>query len=152
MLKKVKNWLGIEGVKLSISSIEVDQENRSVLGQIILTSGSEQEIEAIKVIIQEKYTRGRRKSKLSDIYTLASTIIEVDKSINPNESIPLDFSIGYDLKESSIDRFGNKNIFNKGLSGIAKLVKGVKSEYSCTVEAYVSGNRLKPFDKVLVEL
>jgi hypothetical protein len=47
---------------------------------------------------------------------------------------------------------GDKNILYKGLSKLAKLTKNTSSEYYLIAEAIVAENKLKPFDKMLLDL
>ena len=152
MLKKVKNWLGIEGVKISITDIVTHTDSNTITGSVTLKTGSEQQIEALLITVKEKYTRGRRKSKLSDIYTIGHQRIEINEPILPAEEKQFNFEVGYKLKLSSVDRFGKKNVFNRVLAKTAKTLKGARSTYTCTTEVIVSGNKLKPYDTELVEL
>lgn len=153
MLKKVKNWLGIEGVNLTISDIQVDSQNKNINGSIDFTTKSAQLISCVNVIVSEKYSRGRRKkSKLVNEYTIGEKRIIINKAINVDEALNIPFSIQYQLLESEIDQMGHKNIFFKGLSTLAKFAKNASSEYFLLIEAEVEGNRLKPFDKIALKL
>jgi hypothetical protein len=153
MLKKVKNWLGIEGVHLSINGIQVDPQNHNIKGIIDFTTKSPQLISCVNIAITEKYSRGRRKkSKLVDEYTIAQKRIVINQSITIDQELNIPFSIQYQLLESEIDQMGNKNIFFKGLSTLAKFAKNASSEYFLLIEAEVDGNRLRPFDKIAIKL
>ena len=66
----MKNWFGIEGAKISIIEVEVDKSQQILSGKVELSTASNQRINSMIVTIKEKYTRGRRKSKLSDVYTI----------------------------------------------------------------------------------
>lgn len=153
MFDKIKNWLGIEGVSIKITEVSVHPtEYKTIIGSLTITSKSEQTIEGINIILKEKYSRGRRKSKLVDEYTIAEKKIVLHQNIEIEEIIDVPFSIKYDLIKSDIDKMGDKNLFYKGLSKLAKLTKNTSSEYFLIAEAIVSGNRLKPFDKISIDL
>ena len=152
MFEKVKNWLGIEGAKVSIIEVEVDKSQQLLSGKVELSTASNQQINSMIVTVKEKYTRGRRKSKLSDVYTIGITEIPLDREITAEEPVYLEFEMAYKLKLSSMDSFGEKNIINKALAKTAKTIKGVNSIYTCTVELIVDGNKLKPYDTVIVKL
>ena len=152
MFEKVKNWLGIEGAKVSIIEVEVDKSQQLLSGKVELSTASNQQINSMIVTVKEKYTRGRRKSKLSDVYTIGITEIPLDREITAEEPVYLEFKMAYKLKLSSMDSFGEKNIINKALAKTAKTIKGVNSIYTCTVELIVDGNKLKPYDTVIVKL
>lgn len=153
MFKKVKDWLGIEGVKLEVSSVEVDSDHKVIKGEILLSSQTEQTVEGIKIIVKEKYSRGRRKkSKLVDEYTLAEKMIGVNLVVSIDQPQLVEFDIKYDLLKSDMDRLADKNIFYKGVSAIAKLAKNAQSHYFLLAEAKVKGNRLSPFDKIEIDI
>ena len=152
MIRKVKNWLGIEGVKVSATVAEpFNRKGTKLGGEIGLTSMTDQFIERIKIDVIEKYTRGRRKSKLIDQYTLGTQIIEVNKPIGPEEILTIPFDVEYTYTRSPVENFGNKNFVFSGMAGLAKWVKNAKSEFYVIVEADVKNNALKPFTKVVLE-
>ena len=149
MLKKVKNWLGIEGVKIKLDVPETFKlKDQELTGSYTISSLSEQYIESIRLVLVEKYVRGRRKSKLIDEYILGEKVVDVNKSIDNQELIVEMFSLKFHPIKSAMDRFGDKNFLFKGIMGAAKLLKNAKSQYYLIVEATVSGNKLKPYDKV----
>ena len=96
----------------------------------------------------ERYTRGRRKSKLIDEYTIGELSKIVDKSIIEDQIISEEFTLHFEISKSGMERFGSKNFLYSGLSQLAKLAKNAKSTYFLTVEVDVKGNKLKPYDKV----
>ena len=51
-----------------------------------------------------------------------------------------------------MDFLGEKNIFYRGLSALAKKVKGVSSEFRILAEAEVKGTTLHPFDEMRLKL
>lgn len=153
MLGKVKNWLGIEGVSIKIIDTQLDSDEPKVLtGLIMITSKSAQKIESIKITLKEKYSRGWRKSKLVDEFVIAEKTITINQEISEAEQIEVPFKIKYDLLKSEIDRLAEKNLFYKGVSKLAKLSKNTNSTYYLSIEGNIPGNRLKPFDKIEVEL
>ena len=152
MFDKVKNWLGIEGAKISIINIEVDKDLQLLSGKVSLTTSSDQHIHSMIITVKEKYTRGRRKSKLSDVYTIGNTEILIDELITAEEQLEKEFEVAYQMKLSSVDSFGRKNLLNRALAKTAKAIKSVNSIYTCTVELSIEGNRLKPYDSTIVNI
>ena len=51
-----------------------------------------------------------------------------------------------------MDEFADKNFLTKGLVGLARMTRAVKSEFRVEVEADVEGTRLNPFDKKYVKI
>ena len=153
MFKKVKDWLGIEGVKLELILPEkVKEASGKVDGVIRFFSKNEQQVTSIKVIMIERYTRGRRKEKLTDEYKMGE--IEFKKALLIPQEKPLEvaFSIPFQLTKSEMDEIEDSNILLGGLVKIAKRMQGVTSEYYVQAEAKVEGTGLNPFDKRSIEL
>ena len=149
MIGKMKQWLGIEGVKLELLLPEsFTPEQGTLSGTIRLTSKNAQTVSAIKVAVIEKYTRGREVETLVDEYELGTTVIR-DKVDVPADMTPVDvpFSVTVRPVRSPVEDFGSKNIFFKGLAWVAKQTRNASSEYRVEAEAQVRGVGLNPFDK-----
>ncbi len=145
MLKKIKNILGIEGVKIDISvPEEVKTKSGSVNGQIIFTSQTEQHISKIKVKLIEKYRRGRKDSKLINEYLLGSIELDVDIPIEADNSKTIDFELPFNRMLSEMDHYESKNFITRSIVRMAKKLKNVKSEYKIEASAKVKGTKLDP--------
>lgn len=152
MINKVKNWLGIEGVVVRIVSTERREGSETIAVSMEITSKSTQQIDGLRLIVKERYSRGRRKSKLVDEYTLGEKVIPIDQPIIEGESILLTKEIDYQLLLSEVDEMTMRgNIFKRGAGLFAKLIKGAKSEYYVIAELSVKGNRLRPYDRVTID-
>lgn len=153
MLGKLKNYLGIEGVKISVSLDDpILKSENAIFGHVILHSLSDQIIEAIDLKFIERYHRGRNENKLIDEYELGALVLADPISIKRNQEIKVPFTLNYNDVLSEVDKFANENIFNKGLAFIAKSLKGVKSEYRLIAKAKVRGTNLDPIVKKMVIL
>jgi len=151
MLKKVKDWLGIEGVKVDLDvTEEFKLKDKFIEGTITITSQSDQYVEKATISLKEKYKRGRRKSKLIDEYELGKQEVTLNKSISKDEIIEKAFKLEFSPIKSPMDRWGDKNILYRGLSSLAKLAKNAHSTYIVIVEITVKGNKLKPYRKMEV--
>lgn len=149
MLGKVKQWLGIEGVKLElILPPDFSPRQQSIAGQVRLSSKNAQSVTAIKIVMVEKYSRGTKEGQLVDEYELGRHII-TDLIQVPGEGIPIEvnFRISFTPLPSPIDEFGNKNPIFGGLAWAAKKLRRAESEYRIEAEAQVQGVGLNPFDK-----
>ena len=148
MFGKVKKWLGIEGVKLElIIPEEINRTDGLIPGKIQFYSMNSQTVNYIKVVLIERYSRGRRKEKLTDEYELGAIQIEQTIDIPENEIIEVDFMLPFSLVRSDIDEFGDRNFLFGGIAAAARALNGVKSEYRIEAEAKVKGTALNPFDK-----
>lgn len=148
MFGKVKQWLGIEGVKVELVLPEAVEGKSGVInGKLRFQTMHTQTVKKIKVILYEKYTRGRFKNKLVDQYKIAE--IEQDEHIivPVNEPIEIDFQLPFTLVKSDMDELSDKNFVFRNIVNAAKKIKNVKSEYTLEAEAEVEGTALSPFDK-----
>jgi len=153
MFGKVKKWLGIEGVKLELLLPEEIRESSGVVnGQIRFTSMNDQTVSYMKIIMVEKFSRGRGEEKLIDEYELGSIDMDTIIEIPANEAVEIEFELPFEMMKSEMDEMEDKNIFMGGLVKAAKWVRGAKSEFRIIAEAKVKGVALDPFDKRTIDL
>ena len=153
MLGKVKKWLGIEGVKLELELPEdVRQENGVVEGRILFTSMHDQLVKKIKIIIIERYSRGRRKQKRIDEYKMGEIELNQEIVVKKNEKTIISFELPFERIKSDMDELEDKNFLFKGLVQTAKFIKGASSVFIIEAEADVAGVALNPFDKQELKL
>jgi hypothetical protein len=146
MFGKVKRWLGIEGVKLELDiPEEIPAGSEHIDGKIVFYSMNAQTVKSIRVVLIEKYFRGRRKNKLVDEYKLGEIEMHEEFDVPEHEKVEIDFSLPFVVAPSEMDALGDKNFVFRGLVKTAKLVKGVKSVYRVEAEADVKGTALNPF-------
>jgi sporulation-control protein spo0M len=148
MFGKVKRWLGIEGVKIElVLPDQVSGSSGVVEGKIRFLSMHTQKVKSVKVTLTEKYTRGRWKNRLTDLYKLAEIELVEDIIVPADEPLEVDFELPFTLVKSDMDEIGDKNIVFQKVVDTAKFLKNVKSEYTIEAEAEVEGTALSPFDK-----
>ncbi len=153
MLGKVKQWLGIEGVKLElILPEEVDKSSGLLRGQLRFQSMQAQTVTRIKVALIERYSRGKGEDKLIDEYEMGSFTSDQQIEVPANEVVELDFSLPFTYYQSEIDEIEVQNLLFKGLAKVAKRLRNVRSEYRLEAEARVKGVALNPFDKKILYL
>ncbi|MBK8348243.1 MAG: hypothetical protein IPL08_11690 [Saprospiraceae bacterium] len=154
MFGKVKKILGIEGVKLELIVPEkISSEVGIVTGIIKLTSLSDDNIvEGIHLKMIEKYSRGRGENKLINEYPMGELNRKEMISISKNDIIELTFELEFVHVKSEMDKLGESNFLTKGLVGLAKKARGVKSEYTIRAEANIKGTTLNPFDIKTIQL
>lgn len=148
MFGKVKQWLGIEGVKLElVLPDKIEESDGMIQGKLRLFSMHPQTVKRVKIILVERYTRGRRKEKLTDEYELGH--LEIDRTIEvpAEEIVEVDFVLHFEKIKSDMDELEDKNFVLGRLVKTAKWIRGVNSEYRLEAEAEVKGTALNPFDK-----
>lgn len=153
MIGRVKKWLGIEGVKLELDIPEQIKGKTGVIyGKIRFQSLNPQTVTGVRIILVEKYTRGRGNDKLIDEYELGKAQLNVHFEVPPGEIVEVDFDLRFNLVKSDIDEFGDRNFLYRGIAGAAKMLRSVKSEYRVEAEAVVKGVALNPFDRQTVNI
>ena len=148
MFGKVKKWLGIEGVKLELVLPEMAFEQvGAVSGKIRFFSKNTQTVTSIRLVMIEKYSRGRGQERLVDEYLLGEDTLVQRIEVPAEEPLEVDFTLPFDLVKSRVDEFGDKNFITGGLTKLAKKLSNVTSEYRIEAEAKVEGTALNPFDR-----
>lgn len=148
MFGKVKKILGIEGVKLEVIVPEkVDRDLGLITGFVKFTSLSDDNvIESIHLKMIEKYSRGRKDSKLINEYLMGELTLREKIMISKNDIIEVPFTLEFVFVKSEMDKLQESNFLSRGIVGLAKKLRGVRSEFSVRAEATVRGTTLQPFD------
>jgi hypothetical protein len=153
MFGKVKKWLGIEGVKLELILPDMAFEQvGAVSGKIRFYSKNTQAVTRIRLVMIEKYSRGRGKERLVDEYLLGEATLEQRFDVPAEDVLEIDFTLPFELVKSRVDEFGDKNFITGGLMKLAKTLRNVSSEYRIEAEAKVEGTALNPFDRKVLKV
>jgi len=153
MFGKVKRWLGIEGVKVTMILPEAVRVSSGVVeGHLKFETMHPQIITNVRVTLMEKYIRGRWKNKLADLYKIGEIELDEEIEVPADTPILIDFELPFSLSKSEMDELADKNIVFKKLVNTAKALKNVKSEFYIQAEAEVKGTALSPFDKQELKL
>lgn len=146
MFGKVKQWLGIEGVKIELDIPELVRESAGCIdGKIRFQSMHTQMVTSVRLKLIERYTRGRGTEKLIDEYTLAEMELAEEISVPEGQLVEIDFSMPFKLVKSDMESFGSRNFLFKGIAGLAHLARNVQSAYRLEAEATVKGTALSPY-------
>lgn len=153
MLGKVKDILGIEGVKIEIICPDVVPPGiDKVEGMIKLTTVREQEVKSIDLKLIEKYARGRKDNRLIDEYTLGEFSISKTLMILPGEEQLINFSMDFTRAKSAMDKLQEDSIVYRGIISVAKFFKKVKSSHRIEGVAKVKGTKLNPTAKKIIKI
>ena len=151
MFGKVKNWLGIEGVKIElVLPEEIFESAGSVTGKLRFYTKTDQTVSSIKIKLIERYSRGRKDNKLTDEYELGEINLKEAFTVSANDPLEMDFTLPFKIVKSEMDEMGENNILSGGLVKAAKWLRNVKSIYRVEAEADVKGVALNPFTKQIV--
>ncbi len=153
MFEKVKQYFGIEGVKINLVVPEdVRHYEKKVTGIVQLSSMNRQVVQSITVKMIERYERGRSNAKRIDEYELGKINLDKNIEIAPDAPLKLEFTLPFELLRSEVEAFGTKNFIFKGIANAAKLAYGAQSEFFIIAEAKVKGTALSPFVKKKINL
>lgn len=153
MLKKVKNWFGIEGVKMDILlPDDIRSADGLFSGILVFNALTTQEVLYVKVKMVERYGRGRGSERLVNEYVLGELIIDKSIIIEANIETKLSFAFSFQYVTAPIDDFAKKNILFKGMANVAKKMSKVNSEFRIEAEAKVKGTALNPFVQKFFQL
>lgn len=154
MFGRVKQWFGIEGLKLKVDLAEEYQlDTGSLQGELLLTSMRPQRIEFIQVRLKERYARGRGDDRKIDTYLLGKWSYDTPFDIDKENSGLLKFDFPYEALQSNMDEMArSKNPLRSSLARVAKRFKRVESSYFIEVEAVIKGNKINPVKEFEVNI
>lgn len=154
MFGRVKQWFGIEGLKLKVDlADEYDLDEGQITGELLLTSMRPQRITFLQVRLKERYARGRGSSRKVDTYLLGKWNYDRTFDIDKENSGILKFDIPYEALKSNIDEMvDSRNPLRSGLARVAKRFKAVESAYFIEVEAVVEGTKVNPIKEFEVNI
>lgn len=153
MFGKVKQYLGIEGVKVELDLPEnVTLAAAQLEGSVRLSTMHAQTVTALQLKLVERYERGRADDKKVDEYTLGSISLEQNIDIPSDVPVEVDFQLPFEALQSEVDDFANRNRVFKGLAKMARRAYSAKSVYYVIAEAKVKGTALSPFKKQEIKL
>lgn len=148
MLKKLKNILGIEGVKLHVDAAEAAPGH--IQGVVRFYSPDSFFVENLVFKLEEVYSRGRFGSKRVDTYLLKEWRENIALRITGQTPTEWTFESTFQQLRSPIDHWSSEH-WTKGVVGsLAKRIAGVDSTIVLTVSARVKGIALHPYHKVVI--
>ena len=148
MLGRIRNFLGIESVKIDLEFPDkIPYDTDFIVGKVILTSISRQTVKSITIKLIERYTRGRGKNKLINEYTVGIVEFKKKFKIDANGKMEFQFKMPIKIVQSEMDKIGSKNFVSKGFVKVMKLLNNVKSEFRMEATAKVTGNAIPPLAK-----
>lgn len=143
MLKKIKDFLGIEGVRIDLQIPEsFNYDEGEFTGHILLNSMSDQTVNAVEISLIEKYKRGRKDSALINEYTLGSIVIKEKMLVKKEQELRIPFELKFVPMMSEMDKMEKDHFVFSAMVKTAKFFKGVKSTYRVEAKAKISGSAL----------
>jgi hypothetical protein len=145
MIGKIKRWLNIEGLKISIETQEfLLLKSGEISGVLCLQSLRPQQINRIQITLREIYHRGRGDSKRIDTYQIGENVINEPFLLGVEEEIRIPFTMQFSRDRSSIERFGDRNLFSGVLAKGIHFLNATRSAYELEVIAQCPGVAVPP--------
>ena len=152
-IQKVKNWLGIGGVKISIDVPgQISKEAGNVAGKFSLSTKSDQEVTSMTVNLIERYTTGRGDEKKTKNFTLGTQKFSDVFAIKTGEVKEFSFDFPFEVLKSSNDSLKEKGGAMGALGSLGKFANNEKSEFKVEVSVDVKAAAIDPSEEVDVKL
>jgi len=150
---KIKQWLGIGGVKVTLQATgPLSSGGGSVAGAIQLTAKSDQQILEVIVKVYELYSTGRGKEKRTREIDMGKATVSQNIDLKAGESKSLDFTVPYTVSKSINDNLKEKGGVVGALGKLGSLAEAERSEYYVKASAKVKGTVLSPSDKAAMKM
>lgn len=152
MVGKVKDFFGIEGVRLELFVPEEFKLSSGILkGTLKLSSLRSQTVTALSIELRERYSRGRGESKLIDTYVLGYLRASQELVVKANEEVFLPFELCFAERSTAIDTFSKRSPLLKPFTKLAKMTNAASSTFTLVGSALVKGVKLSPEVKLPLE-
>ncbi len=154
ILKSVKNFMGIGGVKVELTAPgQAAKADGKVSGKVTLTTKSDQHVKEVFVKVVERWTTGRgdeQQTKELELGKVMLTSAEFD--IKTGEVKEFSYTCPFQILKSNADQLKEKGGALGALGSVAKFASGERSEYFVEAHADVKGAALDPSDKKAIKL
>ena len=150
---KIKNWLGIGGVKVSLDVPgQVSKSDTKIDGKVILTTKSEQKILDMNVKVIEKWETKKGDVKKTKTIQLGQVKVPCNFAIKPGETKEVKFSAPFKVVKSSNEQLKEEGGVLGALGTVAAFVSAENSRYYVEAEVDVESAGLDPSDKVEIQM
>lgn len=151
--QKVKLWLGMGGVKVSLSVPEtIEKGAGSFSGAVTLTSKSDLELLELKLELIESWSTGRGEEKQTKELTLGSMTLNLNRAIKAGETQTVPFDLAFSYSKSENEAMAEKGGVMGALGKVGQFAQGEKSTFEVKAMMNVKGVGLDPSDSKSVKL
>ena len=150
MLHRIKQFLGIEGIKIKLEIPAILAAKATHFDGILhIRTMNNQAVNSLRIGLYERYTRGRRGNKKTEEILLGEIAIKENIQVLADEPLEIPFTLVFKRSLSQVDSLTRIPIAGK-IAEVAKWIAGATSEFYVVAEANVKGTALQPFDKVAI--
>ena len=155
---KMKGWLNIGGVTLSILEVEqpITGKTGLIRGKLKISSKSGQKITQFTYRFLVDETKGKGAEKKATTTTIAETTEKVDREVKAGSAETVDFSLPYDMS-SALEKLGQKGGFLGAVGQVGAFASKAMAEkgildYYVEIKCSVQGSALSAGSKVPVRV
>ena len=153
MLDRVKDLLGIEGLRLGLVVHGAPRLADGILaGRLTLDSLRDLRVDCLTVALTERYTRGRGDGKLIDAYPLGELTHPTSLRIAAGEQVVVPFDLRFAPRPSPAERFLADRPFGRALTRLGRFTVAARSEFLLVARAEVRSGGLAPTCTLALEL
>ena len=158
MLGRVKDYLGVEGVRLGLALVGEPQRADGIAGrgtlraELTLSTLRAQRVTRLEVTLTEVYRWGRGDTQRIESFELGRFAEACLLDLEPGQDLVLPFELRFAERRSNVDELGARHALLRPLVGLARLGIGAASEYTLQARAKVTRVALDPVATLAVEL
>ncbi len=150
---KIKNWLGLGGVKIRLEmNPNLSKEELMVKGKVVITTKSEQELVSLEIELEEEFSTGRGDSRKTKFFDLGEMEMQINEMIKPGEEKVFEFEFPFTLMKSNADQLKEKGGALGALGKASKWASNERSNYFVKAKLDVKKVALDPYHKIRVNI
>jgi hypothetical protein len=150
-LAKIKQFLGIGTVSVKVTGpSSFNADDSELKGTVVVTGKSDQTIEHVEVVFEEKFTTGRGDDAKTKEFKLG--VVKLGGfSIKAGETKTVEYVLPFSYAKTSNEELAEKGGVMGGLGKLGSFASGEKSEFSITATVDVKGATFDPNDIIQVK-
>jgi len=150
--KGIKDKLGIGGVSIEISVPSQISRDEDLVGNLVLSSKSDQEIVSVELIVFEELTSGVGDSKKTKENKLGSQKLDVQMTIAEGQKQEIPFTVPFVVAQSQIANLAEKSGVMGAIGKMGKFAANEKSMIYVKANVDVKSAVLDPSEKKLLNI
>ncbi len=144
---KVKQWLGFVGMDVTLECPQsLANDAQEISGKVTFVGKSDQFVEGINVVFEEKWERGKGEDKKTEVIKLGEVKIPAKYDLKAGESKTVDFALVFKRALSTNQSMAQAGGVIGGLGKLGSMMDSERSTYKVTATIDLKGVALDPSD------
>ena len=150
-LAKIKQFLGIGTVSVKVTGpASFSADGTELKGTVVVTGKSDQIIEHVEVVLEEKFTTGRGDDAKTQEFKLG--VVKLGGfNIKAGETKTVEYVLPYSYAKTSNEQLADKGGVMGGLGKLGSMASGEKSEFTIIATVDVKGATFDPNDIIKIK-